>query len=295
MKTIDYLTDPMLAGMYWPSIITGIALALMCSLLSVLVVLKRMAFVGQGVSHAAFGGMGIAALLAAITGSTATIGVSTGQYAIVFAFCLGAGLLMALLSRRGKIEADTAIGIVLVASMALGSLLIFATRSTVQWESFLFGSILQVGWTDATIACVVGVIILATLVVIRRPLLFWAFDENAARAWGVRTRLMQLILMVMLTLATVTAMRLAGVVLATALLVLPGAAALRLSRRMGRVLLFSILGGVVGVLAGIVLGFEIDVPPGACIVCVLTLYFAGAMAYELLQPRAKVARATAGA
>lgn len=287
MKTIDYLSDPMLAGMYWPSIVTGAALALMCSLLSVLVVLKRMAFVGQGVSHAAFGGMGIAALLAAITGSTATIGVSTGQYAIVFAFCLGAGLLMALLSRRGKIESDTAIGIVLVASMAVGSLLIFATRSTVQWESFLFGSILQVGWTDAIIACVVGAIILAALVVTRRPLLFWAFDENAARAWGVRTRLMQLILMVMLTLATVTAMRLAGVVLATALLVLPGAAALRLSRRMGRVLLFSILGGVFGVLAGIILGFEIDVPPGACIVCVLTLYFAVAMAYELLKPRAK--------
>lgn len=285
MRTIDYLTDPMLAGMYWPSIVTGLALAVMCALLSVLVVLKRMAFVGQGVSHAAFGGMGVAAVLSAAVGSTAALGVSPGQYAIVFAFCLGSGLLMALLARKGHIEPDTAIGIVLVASMALGSLLIFATRSTVQWESFLFGSILQVAWLDALVAGAVCMLVLATLVVVRRPLVFWAFDENAARAWGVRTRLMQLILMVMLTLATVTAMRLAGVVLATALLVLPGAAALRLSRDFRRVLFLALAAGIVGVLAGIVIGFEIDVPPGACIVCALTLIFAGAMILERLVSR----------
>ena len=75
MNTWKYLTDPVYAGMFWPAIVTGLAVAVLCSLLSVLVVIKRMAFIGQGISHAAFGGIGVAAVLG-LVGGTMTAGGS---------------------------------------------------------------------------------------------------------------------------------------------------------------------------------------------------------------------------
>jgi ABC-type Mn2+/Zn2+ transport system permease subunit len=287
MNTITYLTDPELRSLYWPSVITGLALAAMCSALSVVVVLKRLAFVGQGISHAAFGGIGVAAMTAALAGVAMgqSAGVTLAQYGIIFAFCAAAALFVGVVSRRGGVEADTAIGIVLVASMAAGSILVFAARSTIKWESFLFGTILNVGWLDAVVAWIMAAVVTGALVAMRRPLVFWAFDESAAKAWGVRTTWVQVAVMVMLALATVTAMKLAGVVLATALLVLPGAIALRLSRRLWRVLALAVAASMVGVIGGVVVSFEQDWPPGASIVLVLTALFALAAAFERLALR----------
>jgi zinc transport system permease protein len=273
MNTIKWLTDPELAGLYWPSIVTGLAVAALCSLLSVLVVLKRMAFIGQGISHAAFGGIGVAGALG-LVGAAMTPGQSAGQFFVVLAFCLAAGLLIGWLSDRGGTEADTAIGIVLVATMALGAILILRARTNVSLESFLFGDILAVSWADAAIGWAVAVGVLVTLWAVRRPLVFWAFDPTVARALGVSDRAMNVLLMILLSLATVTAMKLAGVVLATAMLVLPGALALRVSRRSGVVLVLAGVAALLGVLGGIVVSFELNWPTGASIVCVLAGLFA---------------------
>jgi len=113
-----------------------------------------------------------------------------------------------------------------------------------------------------------------TLWLLRRPLLFWSFDETSAEAFGVRTRLMRATLMVLLAVAVVTSMRLAGVVPATALLVLPGAIALRLSSRMGRVLVLACAAGVAGLLVGLWASLQFDVQLGNCIVLALTAGFA---------------------
>lgn len=275
MRTIEYFSSPEMRELYLPGVVTGVAIATLCSLLSVLVVLKRLAFVGQGISHSAFGGVGLAATLGA---SGAILGAHPlGQFAIVTAFCLAASLLIGAMSKRGQTEGDTAIGIVLVASMALGAVLLSrAARSGgrgVSWESFLFGGILDVAWSDAGLAWGIAAAVLLTLWWIRRPLVFWAFDEPAAQAWGVPARAMNTLLMVMLCLATVTAMKLAGVVLATAMLVLPGAIALRWSRRAGRVLTLAALTAVTSVLGGLVLSFEASWPPGPSIVVLLTALF----------------------
>lgn len=287
MKTIYYLTDPDLSGLYWPGVAAALALVLMCSFLSVLVVLKRLAFIGQGISHAAFGGIGVAAVL----GLTATATVSEapyqglGQFVVVLLFCLGAALLIGVLSERGAVQADTIIGIVLVASMALGALLIAGTKARLTWESFLFGSLLDVTREDALTAWLLAAVTLAALWWARRPLLFWAFDEPSAAAFGVRNRGVKLLLMVLLAMATVTAMKLAGVVLATALLVMPGAVALKLSDRLVPVLLLSLGVATAGILGGLVLAFEADWPPGPSIVCVLSVLYAGAYAVGIVARR----------
>jgi ABC-type Mn2+/Zn2+ transport system permease subunit len=145
------------------------------------------------------------------------------------------------------------------------------------WESLLFGSIATVNARDAGIAWGVGAAILGLSWYFRRPLVFWAFDESAAPAFGIPAQGMKYLLVVLLTLAIVTAMKLAGVVLASALLVLPGVTALRLSDRLAPVSVLSVATGLVGVLGGLALAFTFDrVPPGACIVSVLIALFIGA-------------------
>lgn len=298
LRTFEYLTSPELAPLYWPGVVTGLAIAVLCSALSVIVVLKRMAFIGQGISHAAFGGVGVAAALGLAAGGVGSAGVSggggtsIGYLLVVLAFCLAAGLGIGWLSggsnggggsgsSGGKTQADTAIGIVLVASMALGAVLLQYAYSRgrgagVAWESLLFGSITDVAWGDAAIAWVVAGAVVVTLAATRRSMLFWAFDEPGSEAFGVPAGRMRLLLLLMLAVATVTAMRLAGVVLATAMLVLPGAAALQLSRRLGSVMAWSVVIAVAGVLGGLVLSFEADKPTGACVVLVLSAVFGAA-------------------
>jgi ABC-type Mn2+/Zn2+ transport system permease subunit len=285
MRTWTYLFER--GDLYWPGLVAGLCIAAACAGLSVLVALKRLSFIGQGISHAAFGGVGLlAALGLAGTAGVASSAGTLAQYAIIFCFCLAAALMVGLISggRRRNSHADTAIGVVLVASMAAGSILSTRSRSGVAWESFLFGSLLNTTWTDAAIAGVVGAVILATLWAVRRPLLFWAFDEHSARAFGVDCRRVSLILLVLLTMATVLAMKLAGVVLATAMLVLPGASALNLSARGLRVLALSLAIAVAGVVGGIILSFEADWLPGASIVAMLTILYGLALGVRALRP-----------
>lgn len=288
--TLRYLTDPALAPMYWPAVLAGAALSVMGGLLSVPVVLKKLSFSGQGISHAAFGGVGLAAAL-----GLGGAGAGVGQFAVVLAFCLAAAVLIALVSERGAGGLDTAIGVVLVASMALGAvLLVLAARHAppgsvrvASWDSILFGSILGVGATEAWIAWGAALFVVGAAWWWRRPLLFWAFDEPAAPAFGVPTRGMRVLLMLLLGVSIVTAIKLAGIVLVSALLVLPGAIALRLSERLGVVLGLSVLAGLIGTGAGLVAAFEMDLPPGPCVVGVLTLGYA----LSLAAPRTGVRRA----
>lgn len=278
MQTLEYLRGD-LADLYWPCVWVGLALALLCSLLSVFVVLKRMAFIGQGVSHAAFGGIGIAAWLAAM--GVGFAGTEFGRAGVVFVFCLAAALLVGAISRKGKTQADTAIGVVLVVSMALGAVLIrkFAPRNQ-SWESFLFGDVMSVGWADVKVAWGVAIATLLAMAWARRPMLFWAFDPPVARSMGVSERAMSGLLLTLLALATVTAMKLAGVVLATAMLVLPGAIALLLSERWGRVLWLAVVVSVLGVVGGLVVSFELDWLTGPSIVCVLGLGYGLALGWR---------------
>ncbi len=275
MRTLEYLTGPA-SSMFWPGVLAGLAIALQGAVLSVLVVLKRMAFIGQGVSHAAFGGIGLAAFL----------GVSSGLwFPLVGLFCVVSAWVIAWGSGRkeGRTRAgsspDTVIGVALVGAMALGAILL-ALRAkrggggtAPGWEQVLFGSILAVTPWDAWVAAGSCAVTAAAVWWVRRPILNWAFDETTAEASGAPTGSMRMVLLTLLAVAIVTAMKLAGVVLATALLVLPGAAALRIASRMGGVLLWSGVIGVMGMAGGMVVSFESDLPPGACVVGALVLMY----------------------
>lgn len=280
MRTLEYLT---LDG-FWQAILAGVAIVLMCSLVSVLVVVKRLAFVGQGVSHSAFGGVGVAAVLAA---AWPAAGHPAIEFAVIVAFCMLAAVAMAAASDRRTVQFDTAIGVALVGSMALGAVLVEASRRVAaavgsvgftprSWESILFGSLFPSGMWDLALAWAMAAVVAGSAWLIRRPMLFWTFDEPTATAFGVPSQRIKFGMMLLLTVAVVTSMKLAGVVLASALLVLPGATALRLSDRLGAVVALSCAIGLAGLAAGVVLSFETDMPPGASVVLVLAALFAAA-------------------
>lgn len=267
MNTIDYLILQPGLG-FWAPVLAGLLVGVMCAVLSVFVVLKRMAFVGQGVSHAAFGGVGIVAIAGLATSTWAVYGVVGG-------FCLLAALLIARLSARGGAATDTAIGIVLVASMAAGALLLRLAsvahpRTPIpSFESVLFGSALAAGWVDVVAAGVATAVVLLALWWSWRGMVFWAFDEPSAEAFGVNTDRMRDLMLVLNALAIVVAIRLVGVVLATALLIIPGAIALLVTTRFDRVMWASVAVALTAVAVGFVAGFETDQPPGSMIVLAL--------------------------
>jgi ABC-type Mn2+/Zn2+ transport system permease subunit len=242
MQSIRYLTDPDLAWIYWPPLVAGLAIALVCAVLSI-----------------------------------------------------GASAAIAGLSRRGTgVGADTAIGIVLVASMAIGFLLhaeaaeISASKGVPRGpgiESILFGSIIGVGWSEAIVAWAVALVVLFAVFLLRRQFVFWAFDEPVAPAFGVPADRVRVVVLVLLALAIVSTMRLAGVVLATAMLVLPAATALQVSDRLGRVVWLSVACGVLSVAVGVLASMELDAQVGPAIVLVLCAIFGIARAAALVRNR----------
>ncbi|MHC4976903.1 MAG: metal ABC transporter permease [Planctomycetota bacterium] len=262
----------------WPVYMAGIAIALQCALVSVFVVLRQMSFVGHGVSHAALAGVGLGAILG-WTGNPMLV--------LVGLSCLGASLGMVMLTRRsGASNAehdDTAIGIVLGAFMALGAVLlawrashpIEGIETDLHWEEVLFGSIDDVGMSGAWLAWLSCLAVGGVLFLTRRALLLWVYDPTTSRLVGVRDGVVQIILMAMITAIIVVSVRLAGVVLVTTMLILPGAIALRLTSRLGRVFLASGASSAAGMLLGITIAFWAELPPGACVVLVMTAAYGG--------------------
>lgn len=278
MKSLQYLSGPE-GALFLPAFVAGAAVALLCGVVSVLVVLRRLSFIGHGVAHAAFGGVGIAALLGLTAAGAAN---SIGFFLVVGGVCVASAVGIGIAGTHTKIREDALIGVVLVGCMAMGALLLHVHTSRggsaagASLESSLFGSIFLVSRTDALASCVIAATVSAVLWLARRSILFWAFDEASAKAFGVETLRARVIFMALLGVTVVAAMKLAGVLLATALLILPGATALRLSDRLSRVVVISALGALVGVMGGLVLSIEVDWPPGPSIVAVLVALALGA-------------------
>jgi ABC-type Mn2+/Zn2+ transport system permease subunit len=276
---------------FWQAVAAVGAVSLACSLLSVLVVIKRMAFIGQGISHAGFGGYALAVFLGLAGGWTEQI--------IVVAFCLATAWAVGSLSRRRTLEVDTAIGVLLVAAMALGVLLLnlrielqnldwyrqrFGASATVPWEQQLFGQIVWISPLQLRLSVGLSLAVILLAATLFKELVFFTFDEPVSRVFGVPSRAMHYLTLTMLALTVVVGMQLVGFILVSALLVMPGAGALLLSRRLPVVLSGSAAIGVVGSLAGLLLaGWQGDLSPGACIVGVLFLAFLACAAISRLR------------
>ncbi len=260
-----------------PTLLVAGAMAVACAVLSVFVVSRRWAFIGEGISHSGFGGAGTAWLLA--LAFPAVFERPWVPYVGVVVFSLATALAIGFLTRRQRVDSDTAIGIFLVASLAWGFLaqqIYFAHthRMPAGWGTFLLGQMESVSMQFAVAAALVCGAVVAVVAFLGKEIVAYAFDPNLAEASGVPVRFIHYLLMLLVALTIVVGVRVAGSLLVPALLVLPGATALQLSSRLRNVLATSVLVGLCGTLVGLALRSRWPaIPTGPAMVLVLFVLF----------------------
>ena len=265
---MHWLIDPFRYEFMQNGLLAATLVGLSCATLGVYVVLRRMAFIGDALAHTTLPGLVVAYLQGwNLFGGAVVAGVTTA---------LGIGWL----SRRAEVREDSAIGIVFTGMFALGILLISTAQSFRDLTSMLFGNIL--GVTDQElwlIAGVTGVIVLA-VVLFHKELELTSCDPVYAEVIGLRTSLVRYGLLILLALATVAGIQAVGVVLTSALLVTPAAAAALLTTRLP--MLMGIASGIaiLSGLAGLYASYYADVSSGATIVLTCTAAFMAAWVFR---------------
>ena len=249
-------------GFVQRALLSGALLAVTCAVLAFFVVLKRMAFIGVGISHAALGGVAIGVVLGLPPVPVAA------AFSVVVAWVIG------WIGGRGQISEDTAIGVFFPTAMALGVALISLSPSYRQdLLGYLFGNILSVGTADVWLVAGLSFTCLAIVGLLFKDFLFWGVDEEGAHAAGLPTSLLRYLLLSLLSITIVAAMKLVGIVLISAFLVIPAATGQAAARSMRGMLGIAIVAAVSAVLGGLWLSWLWDLPSGASIVLLSALLF----------------------
>ena len=262
------------------SLITAGAIGLACAALSVFVVLRRWAFIGEGIAHAGFGGAGTAWVLSLLLPGM-FLSSEVGVYCVAAVFCVLVALAIGWITRHELVYSDTAIGIFLVASLAWGFLAQGAythlqNAVPAGWTDYLLGqnTLRSAEMMGAVLMCIT---VLAVMAMLRKEIIAFCFDAQMAEVSGVRVGIVHYVMILLVASTIVLGMRLMGSLLVAALLVLPGAIGLQLSRRMSAVIGAAVAAGLIAALAGPLIGHQWPfVREGPAIVLVLVLEFAAA-------------------
>jgi manganese/iron transport system permease protein len=242
----------------------------MCATLGVYVVLRRMAFIGDALAHTTLPGL----VVAYLRGWNLFLGAVVAG--LITAFGIG------WLSRREAVREDTAIGVLFTAMFSLGILLISTTRSFRDLAHMLFGNILGVTPGDLLLIVAIAVLVLGALLLFHKELELTSFDPTHAEVIGLRPERLRYALLALLALVVVSGIQAVGVVLTSALLVTPAAAASLLTDRLPRMMLIATVIAVGSAIAGLYASYYFNVASGAAIVFACTLCFGLAwIAHEL--------------
>ena len=272
-------------GFMQKALIAGIAVAVVCSFMGIFLVLRRYALFGDGMAHVAFGGISIGLVLGVFPLWTA------------FAASILGGLGLQKLRNSTKISGDAAVAVVLVSGLAVGVLLVSASGGfSVDLFSFLFGSILLISTEDVMLIVAISAGIVGTLLALHRQFLHLTFNEEQARVAGLNVTLLNYAFVVLAAVTVVTSMRLVGILLISALIVIPNISAIMLGKGFKKTVGISILFSVLSVVAGILLSYYFDLAPSGTIVlaavAILLAVLAAKSAGLVHGRRAQVARST---
>lgn len=254
---MTWLTEPFEFAFFRHGLIVATLAGALCGLIGVYVTLRGMSYIGHGLSHAIFGGAAASALVG-------------------FNFYLGAGLwgmasalAIGRVTRRRIIGSDAAIGVITTASFAFGiALLGLYGQVQRSIDAAIFGSVLGVTRADVWVVAAVTVAAVVVVLAFYRKLLFTTFDPEVADVSGVNTARMDAVLMLLLSVSILATMKVLGVVLIAATLVIPSVVARMLTNSFARMLWLSTLIGAACGFAGMVLSYHLDVSSGATIVLV---------------------------
>lgn len=245
------------------AIIVGVLIAFCSSLLGVTLVLKRFSFIGDGLSHVAFAAMCIAMVLQ-----------FTNNMLLILPITIIAAILMLKTGQNARINGDAAVAMISVGSLAIGYLLlnVFSTSSNISGDvcSTLFGatSILTLTDMDVTICIVMSIIVLAFYVFFYHKIFAVTFDENFAKATGIRAGVYNMSMAVIIAVIIVLAMNLVGSLLISALVIFPALSAMRIFKNFKSVVICSAAFSVVCAVLGLLISLLQGTPVGSTIVAV---------------------------
>jgi zinc transport system permease protein len=265
MELINFLSY----GFIQRALIAGSCIGLLCSLLGVFLVLRRLSLIGDGLAHVTFGSIALGLLL-----SFSPLYISLP---VVMACSVGILKLM----ERGRLYGDAAIGIVSSVGIAGGTLMAsLAGGFNVDLFSYLFGNILAISTTEVLISMTLSAAVIITIAVFYNELFSLTFDEEFARTTGIKTGKINTVFILATALTVVLATRVVGILLVSSLLILPAVTSLQLARGFKLAIGISCIIGVVSVMAGIVISFLLNLPAGATIVMLNLLFFLAALIYR---------------
>lgn len=258
---------------FWAALLISIAAALVGSY----IVARRLVFLSGGITHASFGGIGIAYYL----------GINPILGAAIFAIFSAFGV--ETLSQRLAVREDSAIGILWSVGMAIGVFFVYLTPGySPNLMTFLFGSILTVSTQDIWLLLVLNTIMILFFLLFYRSILYLAFDPDFAKTQGIPVKTFSYILKGFLALTIVLSIRMVGIILLISLLTIPPTTANLFTKKFNRIILFSMLIGFFGAVGGLILSYNMNVPSGATIIMVLVVIFALAKLIRFLFVKIKL-------
>lgn len=251
------------------ALIVGVLIALCSSLLGVTLVLKRFSFIGDGLSHVAFGALAIA-----------TVMDVSNNMIVIMPITIVVAILLLKTGQNTVIKGDAAVAMLSVGALAIGYLLmhIFSKSANVSGDvcSTLFGStsILTLTKSEVWLCIIMSVIVVLAFIFLYNRLFAVTFDENFAKASGIRTNVYNLMIAIIIAIIIVLAMNLVGSLLISALIIFPALSAMRVIQNFKGVVIFSAILSVVGALTGIIISILFSTPVGSTIVAVDIALFA---------------------
>ena len=245
-------------GFVQRAIMAGVLIAAISSLLGVFLVLRRFSLIGDGLAHITFGSVAVVLL----------IGISPSYVTLAaLPIVMISSLVILKLTSTKRIQGDAAIGIVSSIGIAAGIILTSLSGGyNVDLFSYLFGNILTVNQTELILSFIVFLIVVATVIFFYHDLFAITFDEELARSMGIKTRKINVILFLLTALAAVLAMKVAGIMLVSAMLILPPLTALQLSISFRMTLIAALIFSVLSVISGVIISFLLNLPAGGTIV-----------------------------
>jgi zinc transport system permease protein len=237
------------------AVVAGLLAAVLCGVIGTFVVTKRLAFISDGIGHAAFGGMGVCFFL----------GIDPLFGAIAVA--LGFALILGLVDPETIRSSDALIGVLWAVGLAVGIVFVYKSPGYApNLMTYLFGNILLVARRDLLVILAAAAVVLLLLLAFFKDLVAVAFDEVFARVQGLPVRVLMTLLLTMIALTVVILIQVVGIILVVALLTIPPVIGLMLSKSLGRVIAASVLVGVAITLGGLTLSFLYDLPSGPAII-----------------------------
>ncbi|MCE2505363.1 MAG: metal ABC transporter permease [Nitrosopumilaceae archaeon] len=246
------------------ALISGIAVGLICSFMGTFLVLRRYSLFGDGIAHVAFGGV--------------SVGLFLGIFPLWTAYIVSIFGAIALqkLRQSTKISGDAAVAVVLVTGLSVGVILVSSSGGfSVDLFSFLFGSILLISNDDTIMILTISAGIIATLFVLQKQFLQITFNEEQAKISGLPVTLLNYAFVIIASVTVVTSMRLVGILLISALVVIPNISAMMFGKGFKQTVAISMSISVASVVSGILLSYYYNIAPSGMIVIVAVTILIG--------------------